>query len=370
VGTDGNINPGCVADHRFPLGNINNDSIDNITQSEKFTQFRNWMSQGYRPVACQTCYIKEDNNIVSPRINCNPNEQIIDITSLDIRLNNICNFKCRMCSEYFSSAIQQETIKIYGKNAKLGHEQNLLTTPMLVEKSSQFDAIDPYITDKLETIFFAGGEPLMTNEHYRILDKLIDIKHTNLYLIYSTNLSKLSYKNLNVIDYWNQFSNVTVNASIDASDDVAEYVRHGTVWTDIVENIRIIKKYAPNVHLKIASTVSFLTIENLIKLQSNWINEKLFDPDDLQLSVLIIPHYLSPAALPVHHKERLRNIILKHVDTLDEIKVAKQWQDVLSFMMNNDYTHSLNDFIQRTKVLDIHRNESFVDAFPEFKDLL
>jgi radical SAM protein with 4Fe4S-binding SPASM domain len=370
VGTDSNVNPCCLADHRFPLGNINTDSIDNIIHSEKSNQIRNWMSQGYRPVACQTCYIKEDNNIISARINCDPSEQTIDITSLDIRINNICNFKCRMCSEYFSSAIQQETIKIYGKDAKLGHEQNLLTTPLSIEKSSQFSAIAPYITSNVEHIYFAGGEPLMTSEHYQVLDKLIDIKHTNLRLTYNTNLSKLTYKNINVIDYWNQFRNVTVGASIDASDAVAEYVRHGTIWTDIVENIRIIKKYAPNVNLTITSTVSFLTIENLIKLQTKWLDEKLFNVVDLTLTVLISPNNLSPAALPTHHKQRLRNIILKHIDILGETKVAKQWQDVLLYMMNNNYTHTLSDFVQRTRVLDNHRNESFVDVFPEFKDLI
>ena len=370
VGTDGNINPCCMADHKFPLGNINTDSIDNIIHSEQAIQFRSWMSQGYRPVACQPCYIKEDNNIASPRFRCNPAEQIIDITELDIRINNICNFKCRMCSEYFSSAIQQETIKIYGKNAKLGHEQNLLTSFISIDKSNQFGAIDPYITDKLKYIYFAGGEPLITDEHYRILDKLIDIKHTDLRLMYNTNLSKLTYKNINVIDYWNQFSDVSVGASIDAGGNVAEYVRHGTIWADIVENISFIKKYAPNVNLTISSTVSFLTIENLIELQIKWINEKLFKPGHLQLTVLMTPQYLSPAALPSHHKQRLSSIILKHIDTLGKIKVAKQWQDVLAFMMNNNYTHTLNEFVQRTQVLDAHRNESFVDVFPKFKDLL
>ena len=369
IGTDSNINPCCLADHRFPLGNINTNSIDNIIHSEPANQHRAWMTQGYRPVACQHCYIKEDNNMTSPRVNCNPEEQTINITSLDIRINNICNFKCRMCSEYFSSAIQQETIKIYGKDAKLGHEQNLLTSTLSSEKSNQFDLIAPYITNKVEKIYFAGGEPLMTEEHYRILDKLIDIKHTDLYLGYNTNLSKLTYKNINVIDYWNQFSNVTVNASIDASDTVAEYVRHGTIWADIVENILTIKKCAPNVNLKIISTVSFLTIENLIKLQTKWLNEKLFNASELQLNVLITPHYLSPAALPGHHKKRLRNIILKHIDKLDEIKIVKQWQDVLSFMTNNDYTHTLTDFVQKTHLLDTHRNESFTNVFPEFKDL-
>jgi organic radical activating enzyme len=370
VGTDSNVNPCCLADHRFPLGNIDIDSIDNIIHSVKFNQLRDWMRQGYRPVACQTCYIKEDNNISSGRIDCDPHTQTIDITNLDIRLNNICNFKCRMCSEYFSSAIQQETIKIYGKDAKLGHEQNLLTSSLSTEKRNQFSAIVPYITHNVDHIYFAGGEPLVTEEHYRVLDKLIDIKHTNLRLRYNTNLSKLTYKNVNVIDYWNQFGNVLVGASIDASDAVAEYVRHGTVWTDIVENICSIKKYAPNVDLTITSTVSFLTIENLINLQNKWINEKIFDVADLNLNVLITPNYLSPAALPMHHKKRLRTIILNHIDTLGKTSLTKQWQDVLTYMMNNDYTHTLSDFMARTRVLDNHRNESFVNVFPEFKDLL
>jgi sulfatase maturation enzyme AslB (radical SAM superfamily) len=367
VGTDSNINPCCLADHRFPLGNINDNSI---IYSDKSNQFRNWMKQGYRPVACQTCYIKEDSNIASARIKCDPNEQTIDITSLDIRINNICNFKCRMCSEYFSSAIQQETIKIYGKDAVLGHEQNLLTSPLSIEKSSQFDAINSYITSKVTHIYFAGGEPLMTAEHYQTLDKLIDIEHTDLLITYNTNLSKLTYKNINVLDYWNQFSNILVGASIDASDSVAEYVRYGTVWNEIVENIHKIKQHAPGVSLKITSTASFLTIENLINLQNKWINEKVFDVSDLTLTVLISPSYLSPAALPAHHKQRLRKIILNHIDKLGKTGLAMQWQDVLSYMMNNDYTHTLSDFVQRTRVLDHHRNESFVTVFPEFKDLL
>lgn len=50
---------------------------------------------------------------------------------------------------------------------------------------------------------------------------------------------------------------------------------------------------------------------------------------DLHLSVLISPNYLSPAALPDHHKQRLSNIIRKHIDTLEEIKLITQWQNVL-----------------------------------------
>jgi len=371
VGTDNNINPCCLADHKFPLGSLNvSNTVDDIINSKKSNQIRQWMKEGYRPAACQTCYTKEDNNIPSARIPFNDFDQGINITILDIRINNICNFKCRMCSEYFSSAIQQETIKLYGKDAVLGHEQNLMMSSSLTERRKQLDKVMPYISNKIENIYFAGGEPLITDEHYQILDKLIDINHTNLQLRYNTNLSTLIYKNNNVIDYWNQFSDVEVGASVDASDAVAEYVRHGTVWTEIVENINKIKKQAPNVKLKITSTVSFLTIENLISLQNKWIDEKIFKIDDLSLNVLINPSYLSPAALPQHHKDRLSKSISNHIDRFGGTRLAERWQDVLSYMMNNDSTHTLSDFVQRTRVLDTHRKESFINVFPEFHDLL
>ena len=367
VGTDQNINPCCLANHRFPLGNINDNKIDDILLSEKANQIREWMQQGYRTIACGSCYNLEDEGIVSPRI---PGvKSNINITSLDIRIDNICNFKCRMCSEYYSSSIQQETVAMFGPDSIMGFENNNLIPLISSQKKDYFNTIEPYITNNIRDIYFAGGEPLITREHYQILDKLISIGNTGLKITYNTNLSKLTYKNLKVIDYWNQFSNVTVGASIDASDSVAEYVRHGTVWSDILENIISIKKYSPNVILNITSTVSFLTIENLINLQTTWLNEGLFSVDNFKVTVLTNPESLSPAALPRHHKQRLSNLIQNHIDNLGESKLAFQWNNVLKFMTNNDYTYAINDFKDRTKDLDNYRNESFVKIFPEFKDI-
>ena len=370
IGTDGNVNPCCIADHRFPLGNVHQEDIDSIIYSKKSKQLRKWMMQGYRSIACSTCYLKEDSAIKSAREICDPLTQTVNIDYLDIRINNICNFKCRMCSEYFSSAIQQETVEIYGRDAKLGLEQISLDRFSTSERTEFFKKIVPYITTGLKKIYFAGGEPLLAIEHYQILDELLKIGNTNLEIYYNTNLSKLKYKNLNATDRWCQFKNVTVGASIDASDAVAEYVRHGTIWSDIVSNIHFIKKHAPHVKLQITSTVSSLTIENLISLQNTWIDNQLFCVDDFYVQVLVAPNFLSPAALPQHHKQRLGNIIQNHIQRFEGTRLAKQWNDVLQWMNNNDYTFALNEFSRRTQVLDAHRSESFETIFPEYKDLL
>lgn len=369
VGTDGNTNPCCRADHRFPIGNINHEHIDDIVL-HKAEKIRFDMKQGRRNRACSACYEREDRGIRSARQSCNPHDQLVRITDLDIRLNNICNFKCRMCSEYFSSAIQQETVELYGKNTVLGFENILPLQSNQKNKNQQLEKILSFITPSIESIYFAGGEPLLTAEHYAILDHLIKIKNTNLKISYNTNLSVLSYKQSSVIEKWHQFTDVTVGASIDASGAVAEYMRHGTVWSDIVANIHAIKKQAPRVKLNIASVVSFATIENLINLQNSWIDQQLFSVDDFRINVLTSPIFLSPSVLPQHHKDRLSPIIRKHIQRFHGTELAKQWSDVLQWMNNNNHTFALKDFAQRTSVLDSHRNESFEKIFSEFKDLL
>jgi len=367
VGTDSNVTPCCLADHRFPLGNIN----DLATINDNAEQIKSYMMQGYRTRACGVCYEKEDCNIQSARKVCDPASQTAHVTSIDVRLNNICNFKCRTCSEYFSSAIQQETIAMYDKEAVLGFEKIFLSKNSRPEKQHNMSNIlSSLITTDLKSIYFAGGEPLIMPEHYQILDQLVATKNTDLSISYNTNLSTLVYKGSSVLDIWQQFSNVQVGASIDASGTTGEYMRHGTVWNSIVKNIHTIKQQVPHVKLQIASTVSCLTIENLINLQNTWINKQLFCVDDFRVNVLTSPTFLSPAMLPQHHKDRLSKIIQQHINNFAGTSLAKQWHNVLQWMNHNDYTFALNDFKHRTGVLDAYRNESFAAVFPEFQDLL
>jgi len=377
VGTDGNINPCCLADHRFPLGNIEKSDTNEIINSESAKNIRKQMLDGYRPKACKTCWVREDNNLTSDRIPFNIKEkqklnetiEHFQPTSLDIRLNNICNFKCRMCSEYFSSSIRKETIDLYGKNARLGHEKILLNCEKKSERTKKLKKILPYVNTSVKKIYFAGGEPLITDEHYAILDKLLSHKHTSLKLTYNTNLSKLIYKNNNVIDYWKMFKDVQVGASIDASDDIAEYVRHGTIWSEILENIKNIKRDCPHVDLRITSVAGILNTENLIRLQKRWIQESRFNEQDFSVNVLIDPTFLSLSALPRHHKKRISESILNHINTLCEKRLKDEWHEVLHYMNNNDHTHALTEFKKRNQVLDVHRNESFAKVFPELIDL-
>jgi radical SAM protein with 4Fe4S-binding SPASM domain len=370
VGTDTNVLPCCVADHRYPLGNIANQSIKSILDSKESTQLRQWMINGYRIKACSICYQKEDNNITSHRQSFEPKTTAREkITWLDIRLNNICNFKCRMCSEYFSSSIQQETIDMFGKDAILGQEQIDLSSDSRKTRLNNLEKLLPYISEDIKQIYFAGGEPLIIEEHYIILDQLIAVKNFDIKMSYNSNLSKLTYKNKNIFDYWKQFSNVTVGASIDASGPTAEYVRHGTVWKNILDNIKQVKKETPHVHINITSTVSWMTIENLMELQALWIKQGLFTRDNFKITTLVAPKFLCLTSLPQFHKERLSEKIEQHIQELGQCELAQHWAEAKNFMNSTDSQYTLSEFTSTTQKLDNHRNESFVKVFPQFRDI-
>ena len=377
VGTDGNILPCCEADHRFPLGNINADSIQNIMNSSLAQQIRSNMLAGVSCKECVNCYTNEDNNIDSARQQANSfNRQylhlaksnIIDIANytpytMDIRINNICNLKCRMCDGYFSSSIAQEEFELFNKT----YTGRFLTQK---QKNQVLDKIMHYLPN-VESIFFAGGEPLIIEEHYKILDRLIELKKTNIEIVYSTNFTNLSFKNSSLLDMWGKFSNVTVEISADAIGKVAEYVRHGTKWNQLEKNLILLKEKCPAVNVKIKSCVSLLSVESLIELQKSWY-QKGISIDSFFIDPVIGPDHLTLQVLPIDQKNRISKLINSHIDWINMsggTHLANQWNKVLQFMMSNDASYHLKEFQRLTSIMDNKRNESFIEIFPQYKNL-
>ena len=147
-------------------------------------------------------------------------------------------------------------------------------------------------------------------------------------------------------------------------------MRHGTVWQDILDNINAIKTETPHVNLKITSTVSWLTLENLIELQTNWLNSNMFTHDQLIISTLTDPAYFSVTTIPNSYKQSMTIKINKHIEYLGQCQLAQQWAELRDFMNSTHTEHELVEFKKRTVMLDKHRNESFDQLFPQFQDLL
>lgn len=380
IGTDGNVLPCCVSDHQHPMGNINQQSITTIIQSPGFTRMRYNMLNGFQSKECSMCYQQEEVGIKSARQFHNKrwNKVIKDkldpdgtVASfaplyLDIRLNNICNLKCRMCSGYFSSAIAQEEVELWGSR------DNVDSALRSTQRKMGMEEICSYLSG-CEKIYFAGGEPMLSLEHYNILDQLIHKGNTDLEIIYNTNFTTLSYRGRNVLDLWKHFSNVRIGASLDAQGAVAEYVRYGTKWSDIENNLTLIKQECPHVKFTVTSTVGLLNIFSLIDLQKNWNDSGMLSIDNFSQSILLNPDHLTLTSLPFSHKKRLERKIQDHIAwcTINNATaLAIQWNNVLTYMWFEDKSHYMSEFKRITTILDQYRNQSLADVLPEYKDLM
>jgi radical SAM protein with 4Fe4S-binding SPASM domain len=380
VGPDGNVLPCCQADHRHVMGNIKHSSIDEIVGSSAFNQLRANMLSGKRSKECAQCYTKEDAGLASARIYQNkqwPNIQAADQdpsgrilsfepTYLDIRLNNICNLKCRMCSGYFSSAIAQEDEDLFG------NPQSVQSSMELQQRKIALDKIIKYLP-LCEKIYFAGGEPLLASEHYEILNALIACNNTNLEITYNTNFTTLSYRGQSVLDLWSKFSNITIGASLDAQGAVAEYVRHGTNWKNIESNLKLVKSCCPHVNITVTSVVGLLNVQSLMDLQNSWHTSGKLNITEFYLSVMISPAWLTITVLPEHHKQRLTSMINKHVlwcQAQGALQLATRWVKVLEYMQSRDDSHQLREFKRLTNMLDNSRNTSLSLVIPDYADLL
>ena len=118
--------------------------------------------------------------------------------SWDLRLTNTCNFKCRDCSSALSSSWEEESRRL-----------NVDVSGPKIDEQKILDEIEPFY-DYAEEFYFAGGEPLISDHHYHILDKLLekDLRPT---IRYNTNLSTLTYKGKDIIEIWKKFPNVELS---------------------------------------------------------------------------------------------------------------------------------------------------------------
>ena len=221
-----------------------------------------------------------------------------------------------------------------------------------------------------EQIYFAGGEPLLMQSHYMILDELVRLKKFDTRLNYNTNFTTLRYKNLNVLDYWKKFSTVVIGASIDACDKHLEYIREGTVWNDVISNYNELK--TTDCKFKITANINIYNAFNLIDNQKIWIKKSVPLPN-FKITILTHPEYLSIQVLPTEYKIQLINKIQSHINELksqlNSDGLVDHWNNVIDHLNSGDKSHLLPKFFKETQRLDQIRGTNFDEVFTEYADL-
>jgi len=173
--------------------------------------------------------------------------------SWDYRFSNLCNFKCRMCGDMLSSSWEAEKRK--NNDIDWKDPQNNWMKPEVRLSISKFQdneiekefarAVEAH---SIEEIYWAGGEPLMFEQHWKYMKRIIELGDgPGLYARYNTNLSRLDYKGVHLLtDILPNIRDWQLCCSIDGTGEIGEYIRTGLDYEQFLSNYKECQAIANN----------------------------------------------------------------------------------------------------------------------------
>jgi organic radical activating enzyme len=360
------------------VGNCRENTLEQIWTDTPMQRLRADMLSETPNAACTRCYEQEESGFFSGRKSANKHHghhikkletNPFEMTYWDIRFSNLCNLKCRSCGHIFSSQWYQDQAKLAGGNWK---EKNTVLNYAGRTETDMWSQLEPHL-EYVEQIYFAGGEPLLMEEHYRILDELVRRKRFDVRLVYNTNFTHTDLKGQSVFEYWRQFDSVAVGASLDASGARGEYIRKGIDWAVVEKNRREMIEICPAVDFYISPTLSIMNALHLPDFHKEWVAKGLIRAQDLNVNILQDPVHYRIDIAPAEYKGILLARYREHIEWLrgqDPLQRATVgFESAITYMTATDNTHLLDTFWRKTHELDSIRNEHMLDIIPELAAL-
>ena len=222
----------CCAGNPNMLGNLNSHTIEQILNSNLMTEIRASIAQGRPHDYCSNCVQAERFGADSERQwhnNVNPGfdfavagDRYHYPVIVDVRWNTTCNLSCNYCGEACSS--------------KWASIKNI---PFKSGARPYYDSVCDFIEQHYEHIHevaLVGGEPLLLPENERLLDVIPETAIVTLI----TNLS-VDLDSNKIFRKLQKRSRVGWSMSFDNTGQRLEYVRHGSSWPQIQQNLMQIK---------------------------------------------------------------------------------------------------------------------------------
>jgi hypothetical protein len=165
--------------------------------------------------------------------------------SWDYRFSNLCNFKCRTCGDMLSSAWETEQRQhnmIDWANPKNNWMRPEIKREITAFQDTQIEAefAEAVEQHRVEEIYWVGGEPLMYEQHWRYMKRIIELGDgPRVYARYNTNLSRVDYSGCNLFsDLLGHIRDWQVCASIDGTGRTGEYIRTGLDYSSWLVNFQ------------------------------------------------------------------------------------------------------------------------------------
>ena len=255
---------------------------------------------------CAECKLSEE--LTGKSLRTMYNERLdneVGIKHWDFKINNTCNFACRMCNQTSSSTW-----------ANIVRDNEAEWEPYYdVKHTTRWASEAIGFTDQMidaSYVKFTGGEPFMIQQVKKIILRLIDedvAQAITLELITNGSHDLRVWSHL-----FEKFKRVNINISIEAVGDRYEYIRPGSSWLTTSENAVIFNKQKPeNTYLTVTILPMVFNRNNLDEVvdwcKDNKIVHHVSTP-------VITPGFMSPDAMK---DGLLRKRLIEQSKILDKI---------------------------------------------------
>ena len=399
---------GTIVDQDGTPASLAKVSIEEAWNNEFMRSTRRAMLEGTIPRSCTKCFEEERNKIVSKRVwETVYWGQRLDLPSIaratradgsldpkvyyfDLRLGNLCNLQCAMCSPHDSSAwaskwhkiklhSRSDFVKAYSNgwhpaNTNIEGVYDWYKNPQFIE---EFYKQLPHVRQ----LYFAGGEPFLNKEHFRILEKCVELGYApNIELRYNTNLTVLPD---HLFVTWKHFKSVKVTASIDGFDKVNHYVRYPTNWKTIEENLDKLDNTDSHITVTLACCINALNVLNFDdfikwKIQKNYKKVNVWPnaAGIINWHLVYMPSILNIRVLPLEQKklvktriEELKTWLLSNYRS-DQQFINDPWgfdklDGLINYMFAEDWSNKLQDTRDFIIGIDTERGINIEDHIPE-----
>ena len=407
--------------------NLNNTDLHSAWNNTYMRSVRKMMLEGDKPASCLKCYKEEAAGHRSKRqwetaywiadgidvdeLVANTHEDgstDAKLAYIDIRMGTKCQLGCVMCSPHDSSGWIKDWNKLYPQI-----ENPVLKETMVWEnRGKEFGATYNWHKDNptfwtqfyeqipnMKQLYFAGGEATVIDEHYDILDKVIEMGYADkIEVRYNSNCIELPDR---LFEQWKHFKKVRMHYSVDSVGAMNDYIRYPSTWEHTLKQFkRLDTQTSNNVEVTIACAVNALNIYYIPdflkwKLQDSGLHKTNmwpFGAGGINYHFVYWPPHLNVKVLPREFLDKCEAKYEEFIEwwtenwefgipTWHKGKVTKEkWLEaeygikrlrgMINFARSEDWTRRMPEFREYITKLDAHRGTDFRATFPEMAYLL
>ena len=348
----------------FFNGYIKTSSEFNLTDvwnSPEHLELKKCVETDTRIPGCQACYSAEDSGIESRRqgskklyeeYHKDTNTELSGPTGIDYSVGNLCNLKCVICGPQNSSQWIPDYQKLH---------PTVDIVSFQYKKNEQLEITDADLLQNIKHVHFhGGGEPLLSKNHVRLLQKIQEVKGlSDVRVFYNTNATQTVSDE--ILQLWEKCRLIELYFSVDDIGTRFDYQRTGANWNKVNSTLDWFYANMPHNHMfNVNCTWSYLNFFYLDEVwdwwNENFSSNRYGDPTNLIFQKAVGEFGLNHLSKTSH--ETLQNKFQGHNELLRLTHSLK----------TSDQPH--DSFWKNISALDQIRSTDFRELNPEWSKLI